>query len=121
MMNCEHELNLLFNILKKCRLHAAVISPQDGIDVMLDPHFLGIIHPKSDATVGDLLGVIEGNTKYTFTNEFKLQYIFAALPVAATKSILAIGPYLSAPLPSEDVLEISEKAGAPIGVLKALK
>ena len=120
-MNCECELNLLFDVLKKCHVRAAVISLQDGIEAMMDPHFLGIIKPKSDTTVGELLGIIDGNTKYTFTNEFKFQYIFVGLPLTSAKNILAIGPYLSAPVPSKDILEISEKAGAPIGVLKALK
>ena len=120
-MNCERELSLLFGVLKKCHLRAAVISLQDGIEVMLDPHLLDIINPKSDATVGGLLGIIDGNTKYTFANELKLQYIFARLPVTSAKNILAIGPYLSAPVSTKDILEISERVGVPIEALKAMR
>ena len=120
-MNCEYELDLLFSILKKCHVHAAVISLQDGIEAIPDPSFWDIIKPKTSATVGDLLGQVDGNTKYAFISELALQYTFVRLPVASAKNILAIGPYLSAHVPPENILEISEKTGAPLGALRALK
>ena len=120
-MSCEYELNFLFDILKKCHVHAAVVSLQEGIEAMMDPHFWGIVKPKSNPTVGQFLGNIDGNTKYRFSNEFRFQYICVRLPITSERNILVIGPYLSASLSSKDIFEISEKLGASTGVLKALR
>jgi hypothetical protein len=120
-MNYKYELNFLFDILKKCHVDATVISLQDGIEAIIDPRFLEIIKTSPDTAVGNILGIINNNTKYKFNNEFKLQYIFVRLPITSEKNILSIGPYLSAPLSSKDILEIAEYAGTPIDMLKSLQ
>ena len=43
------------------------------------------------------------------------------LPVLSERNILVIGPYLSAPLSSKDILEIGERAGIPLTAQKPLK
>jgi hypothetical protein len=43
------------------------------------------------------------------------------LPVLSEKNILVIGPYLSAPISSKDVLEIGERSGIPVGAQKPLR
>lgn len=120
-MNCEYELNFLFDILKKCHVHAALISLQDGIEAMVDSNFLGIIKLSSNPTVGQFLGMIESNTKYKLLNEFKFRYVYVKLPITSEKNILYIGPFLSAPLSSKELLEISERTGGGNSSLKALK
>ncbi len=120
-MNYEYELSFCFDIFKKCHIHTTVISSQDSIEAMLDSRFCGIIGLKSDLTVGQTLGMIESNTIYKFTNEFKFQYIYIRLPITSEKNILAIGPYLSSPPVLKDILESAEQAGVPSDAKKALK
>ncbi len=120
-MNFEYELNFFSDILKKCHIHTAIISPLDPAETMLDPQFASIIGFKSDLSVGQTLGIVESKTKYKLSNEFKFQYIYMRLPLLSEKNILLIGPYLSAPLSSKDILEIGERAGIPIGSQKPLR
>ena len=120
-MNYEYELNFFFDVLKKCHIHADIISALDPADVMMDSQLASIIGLNSEVTVGQVLGIIDSKTKYKLLDEFKFHYIYMRLPVASEKNILIIGPYLSSPLSSKDILEIGENAGIPLASQKPLK
>lgn len=120
-MNHEYDLNFLSDILKKCHIHTAVISPLDSDEVLLDQQFISIVGFKSDMNVGQVLGVIENETKYKLSSEFKFHHICIKLPLLSEKNILLIGPYLSAPLSSKDIFEIGERAEISPAAQKLLK
>lgn len=120
-MNYEYDLNFLSDILKKCHIHTAVISPLDSDKALLDPQFISIVGFRSQMNVGQLLGVVESKTKYKLSNEFKLRHICIKLPFLSEKNILVIGPYLSAPLSSKDILEIGERAEISPAAQKLLR
>ncbi|MBQ2251777.1 MAG: helix-turn-helix domain-containing protein [Clostridia bacterium] len=120
-MNYEYDLNFLSDILKKCHIHTSLISPLDSDEVLLDPQFISIVGFKSDMNVAQLLGVIEDRTKYKLSSEFKFHHICIKLPLLSEKNILMIGPYLSAPLSSKDILEIGERAEISPAAQKLLR
>ena len=120
-MNCEYELNFLFDILKKCNVRAVVVSSKDSIEEMIDPRFCDIMKPKGDLTVGQAVGLLESHTKYRFSNEFNFQYIYIKLPITSESNVLSIGPFLSAPVSTEEIMGISERLGLSTGVLKSLR
>ncbi len=120
-MNYEYELNFFSDVLKKCHIHTAIMSPLDPAEDILDSRLASIIGFKPDVTVGQMLGMIESNTKYKLTNELNFQYIYMRIPALSEKNILVIGPYLSAPPTSKEILEICDRAKIPLGVQKPLK
>jgi len=110
-MNYERELSFLLDVLKKCHIHSAILSPLDGIEAMIDPHLKSILGSRSDLSVRQAFGNVESNTKYKLTDELGLRYIFLRLPGTSEKNILFIGPYLSSHISSAQILEIGERAG----------
>jgi AraC-like DNA-binding protein len=120
-MNYEYELEFLQDVLKKCHINNGIISSGESINAIIDPLFAKIIGFQSSATVEEVLGSLDNKTKYKFADEFKLHYIYMKLPSPDEKNVLFIGPYLSSPLSSQDILEIGEGAGIPIASQKNLK
>ena len=111
-MNYENELNFLCDILEKCHIHTAILSPNDNIGKSINSPLSNIIgyFSKSDISVKNVIPNVESKTKYILSNELKLKYICLRLPILSEKNILFIGPYLSAPVFQKDILEIGEKA-----------
>ena len=120
-MNCEYELNFFSDVLKKCHIHTAILSPLDPAEDILDSRLASIVGFDPDVTVGQMLGMIESNTKYRLTSELNLQYIYLRLPMLSEKNILVIGPYLSSPPTSKEILEICDRAKIPLAVQKPLR
>lgn len=122
-MNCEYELNFLCDILKRCHIRTSMLSLHDTTDTMVDSWISTIIgaRPDADMTIQKAIGNIENTTKYNFTNELKLQYVFMRLPILSEKNLLFIGPYLSFPLTSKEILETAEKLGLDKNMEKILK
>ncbi|MBQ3050051.1 MAG: helix-turn-helix transcriptional regulator [Oscillospiraceae bacterium] len=120
-MNLEFELNFLCDILKKCHIRTGIISPLDKVDSIIDPRLGSIVSFDTEMTVQKTVGNLESNTKYKLLDDFKLQYIFLKLPVLSEKNILTLGPYLSFPLSSKDILEVGERIGIAPAAQKMLK
>lgn len=120
-MNLEYELNFFCDVLKKCHVNTGVLSLLDNSEVMFDSHLGSIIGLKTDTNIQKMLGNVESYTKYKLTDEFKLHYIYFRLPIMSEKNIIFIGPYLTAPLSSKDVLEIGERSGIALDAQKLLK
>jgi YesN/AraC family two-component response regulator len=114
-MDHEYELKLFSEFLKKCNVRVTMMSVNDSMDVTLDPLINNVVGVYSDSgvTLKNTVGIIENTTKYKFTNELKLQYVFMRLPILSEKNILFIGPYLSEPLKSNELLEIGERLKLP--------
>ena len=120
-MSYECELNFLCDVLRKCHIHTEILSPLDPAEAIIDPPLASILGFRSELTVGQALGTVEPKTKYKLTDDFKLQYIYLRLPMLSEKNLLVIGPYLSSPLSSQEILEIGEQAGIPIAAQKPLR
>ena len=120
-MNYESELNFFCDILKKCHIHTAILSPLDDVEEIVDSRLSSIVGLSSGLTVQKMIGNIESNTQYKLVDEFKLRYICIRLPILSERNILFIGPYLSSPLSSGDILEIGERLGIAPVAQKMLK
>ena len=120
-MNFEYELNFFSDVLMKCHIHTATVSPLDSAESMTDPRFTSIVGFPADVTVGQMLGSIEDHTKYKLTNELNLQFVYMRLPLLSEKNIFVIGPYLAAQPRSKDLLEFCESARIPLGAQQTLK
>ncbi len=112
-MNCERELRLLRDTLRKRRIPTAVVSSIDPISVVFDPSVGDLILKKQveNLSVAECFGELASNTMYKFVDVVKLNYIFLKLSVLPDGPILFIGPYLSKALSSEDLLELGESIG----------
>lgn len=122
-MNCEHVYEFLTETLKKCHIQSCTLSCDDTASAMMDNYLMSIVgeHKVSTATITQLLGSVDNKTKYNFINEFKLQYIIIPLAGKEGKNLLSIGPYLTNPLSTNDILEIGERMGLAPNVQRYLK
>lgn len=120
-MNHEYELNFFCDVLKKCNIHTDILSLLDSAENIIDQRLRSIVGVRTDMSIQKMLGNIESNTQYKLTNQFKLRYIYMRLPFLSEKNILFIGPYLSAPMSSKDILEIGERSGLTLDAQKIMK
>ena len=109
----ERELHFLTDVLEKCRIPVNITSPDTSAHSLLDPGLQNILRlqVQPEATLKDYLGDPEPRTKYRLTSRFHLCYTYFLLPTATERKLLFIGPYLSAPLTSRDLLELGEQLG----------
>jgi AraC-like DNA-binding protein len=91
------------------------------VEEIVDSRLSSIVGLSSGLTVQKMIGNIESNTQYKLVDEFKLRYICIRLPILSERNILFIGPYLSSPLSSGDILEIGERLGIAPVAQKMLK
>ncbi len=115
-----NELRLLCEAFEKCRVQISLHSPDDPVSVIANEQFRSIVRiPQTNGvTIGDFLGELAPQTLYKTTNRFALCYNYLTFKVEGEPRILIVGPYLSSPLSSADILEIAEKNGAPVGSIK---
>lgn len=114
------ELRFLREAFGKCRVQVSLHNPDEPITVVANEQFRSIISvpQSSQTTLSEFIGELLPQTLYKTTNRFSLCYNYLSLTVGEKPAILLIGPYLSAPLSSADILEIAEKNGIPVGSLK---
>ena len=110
----DKELDFLCEALKKYRVGASVISPENPISTVVDKGLQEVLNDPLDAgqSVRQYVGIIEANTLHKMTDEFKLCYAYFLLPGASdTEKLLFIGPFLSSKLSSSELLELGEHIG----------
>ncbi len=114
------ELRFLREAFGKCRIQVSLHKPDEPISVVANEQFRSIatVPQTSKTTIAEFIGDLQEQTLYKTTNRFALCYNYLSLTVDGEPAILLIGPYLSAPLSSADILEIAEKNGIPVGSLK---
>lgn len=114
------ELRFLREAFEKCRVQVSLHKPDEPISVVANEQFRSIITvpQTSKTTIAEFIGDLQEQTLYKTTNRFALCYNYLSLTVDGEPAILLIGPYLTAPLSSADILEIAEKNHAPVGSLK---
>jgi len=114
-MNCEKELKLLCDTLKRCRISASVVSPLEPISNVIDFSIRDIISNEfvKKPTVQNFIGVLAPKTMYRYTDEFNLSYIYLSLSNVSDETVLFIGPYLPEQMLSRQLLELGERIGIP--------
>lgn len=113
-MVCENELRFLCDTLKKCRVSAKVVTPNEPLSRLVDDGFAPLFEEwmADDIPIGRLMGELEPGTMYKSVNTFKLRYIYLLLP-ESSPTMLLIGPYTHASLTPRQMLEIAEQNGFP--------
>ena len=119
----ESQLNFVCETLRRCHIRTSIVSPSDSIASVLDSYLYDIMGILLDNRFSVLthFGNIESKTQYKFIDECNLCYIYLRLPSDEAQSILFIGPYLSLPLSSEDIMELEERLGIPPHAKKHLE
>jgi AraC-like DNA-binding protein len=113
------ELQFLRKAFAKCRINVSLCKPNDKLSDVANDIFKQIIADNaSKLTVSDFIVEILPHTLYKITNRFSLCFNYCECQADGEMSILIIGPYLSSPLSSSDILEICEKNGIFIGAHK---
>lgn len=114
------ELQFIREAFGKCRMQVSIHNPEELMTVIANEQFRSIMTlPKtSKTTLSDFIGELQPKTLYKTTNRFSLCYNYLSMTVEGMPTILLVGPYLSAPLSSADILEIAEKNKIPVASLK---
>ena len=109
----DNELRFLCDSLKKIHVRTSLASPHDTADAVIDntPGLIIGDGKYSNVTLNDLLGGIEEQTMYKYTDLQRIEYIILLLPYVQPPTVLSIGPFMSTPVSRAQVLEMGEKIG----------
>ncbi len=90
-----------------------LISPDDMASAAIDntPSLIVGDDKYSSITLNELLGGIEDKVIYKYTDLQRIVYMLMLLPSAPSQTVLAIGPYLSAPVSRAQIFEMGERIG----------
>lgn len=112
-MYYESELRFLTDIFNKCRLQTLILDYSAVMDNRIDYGLRQLVGNDSSyqKTVEDFFCELEADTVYKFVDGLSCHYILFLLPNTEKKSVLCIGPYLSAELTSSHILEKAENFG----------
>lgn len=110
----DRELDFLCDTLKKYRVGAYVISPEDEISAVIDKGLRDVLNFPFDAgqSVRQYVEVIEEHTLHKMTDEYRLCYAYFLLPAANDgDKLLFIGPFVSSHFSPGELLELGERIG----------
>ena len=107
-MEYQKELNFLREVFKKSYVNTYVIEENDKkINKKQEDIF------DSQTFFQSVIGDIQPNRLYKFTNQFKLSYRFLLLPSTQKKTALCIGPFLNEQVSVQYILEMGENYQIP--------
>ena len=118
----EPEFRFLHNTLQKLHLSVTRLTPQAEFDIPLDlgiRRFLGR-EDEYRHVFYTLPFQMEGNTIYKVTDAFLCNYLFLRLPEKEPTAVL-IGPYMSAQLSREQLLQEAEHHSIPPALFRQLE
>ncbi len=112
-MRHQAELDFLAGALRRMRLRLVLVSPGDSLEEV-DMGLRGLfgLAEEYQAFEQILLRMLKQRTIYRLMDAFGCCYFFFALP--DDRRTVVIGPYLTADLTSEAVLETAERLGLPL-------
>ena len=107
----ENEWEFLCETFRKCRVYASIRKRSDPIRALpeIEHSMLEASGENQDLTIGGFLQMPEAKTIVKATSRFSLRYLYMAPSEDMPDTILLIGPYLTEPLPTSDILETAEK------------
>lgn len=117
----KNELDFLRNTYKKCNLQTLILDINENMDPHIDLMFRKNIGGEDLYKKEYFLNLneLEQNTIYRFADSFNMNYILLRLP--NQQKIFSIGPYLSADISEQRVLEIAENNKIPSLYLKQIE
>ena len=108
----ENELAFLSDTLKKLRVPFVLTTPDEPLSTIVGAEINSMFDFKTqELKVKDFIGEVIPFTVYKSTGVFKLSYLYFLLADGIKRTVLFIGPYLSTPLSSHEILEIGEECG----------
>lgn len=107
------ELQLLQNTFSKCHVPVSLLRLCDPAADLFSSGFPFLEWDDALAghTVLSILGELTPRTVYRRRDEFERAYTYFLVPCAGETQVLFVGPYLTALLSEEQLLEIGEKNG----------
>lgn len=109
----EPELLLLRDVLKKCRVHSVILDLAAPLKEHRELHLHRLLENRIDTTrsLQELLPDTRQDTVYRICDPFLCKYFLLPLPDLGWDGALLIGPYLSAYLTPQQILEQAEVNG----------
>lgn len=118
-MDHNGELTLLCDTLRKLRISVALISSPDELNTYYSQNAFGIY---SEMLLQNKeFYTIQPATMYKHTDSLRLNYIYFKTSDVKDNSIIFIGPYLSEPISSKELMELGERASIPTKALGGLE
>ncbi len=110
-MSLENDLGFLCDILKKCHIQTQLCAVTDPVSSVFGSRLSFLLQNKSeDISVKKFFGKLSPRTLYRFKSELGLAYSCLLLP-APRSDVLFIGPYLTAPMPKDEIAEFARTQG----------
>ncbi len=109
----EPELLLLRDVLKKCRVHSVILDRAAPLNEHRELHLHSLLENRIDTakSLRELLPDSKQDTVYRICDPFLCKHLLLPLPELGWDAALLIGPYLSAPLTPQQILEQAEANG----------
>lgn len=115
------ELLFLQKTLSKCNLQNTILNPKTPISNHVDKSIKRIFGGEYNKNFYDYFPEIKEKTIYRATNVHYCNYIFMLLPLQSEKRVFIVGPYLRTDITPQQVMEVSEYLGIPVGLHKELE
>jgi len=122
-MTYDSELLFLRETLNKCRIQTFLADPFTSPDWKLDRGLRQMLDREDlyDINFLDEFRRAKGNTVYRMTDMFFCSYMFMLLPECKEHTVMVIGPYMSAELTHEQLMEEAEQHGVPPTLFQQLE
>ena len=105
------ELALLHDVFQKSRVNISRIEKKNITDLCEASPFFAT-HDTPEASARRLFShELAPHTLYKQIDVYRRSWVYLLLPEQEEQTVLLIGPYLSAPLSEEELLEMSEESG----------
>ena len=117
---CQRELSFALSLLERMRIPVHRIHSTDQLpecDGGLRRLFGMEDHRHAAHIVNDWS---QERTVYKMVDQFLCRYIYFRLPKTEPSAVLVLGPYLTADLTPEDLMELAEQLRLPLSVLPGL-
>ncbi len=109
----EAELRLLRETMRKCRVQTNIMDMETLTEPEQDLHTIFLSPHQTDPVPVEQLKQAKPAILYWITDNFTCRYRYLLLPDLPQQVLLLIGPYLSAPPSSRQLLEICERNAVP--------
>lgn len=114
----REKLSFLCQVFQRNHINAIVIA-RDELLRLLEEESSNDFFP-CRKILREHCHTFEENTVYKLTDAFALCYRYLVLPSTEKATLLAIGPYLPAPITSQKIMEIGEKNDLPPQIQKSV-